>query len=754
MATREDIIRRAEKFELRGRWDKAIREYRRLLDAKVEDPRLLNRIGDLLSRTGELDEAGELFRQVAVYYEREGLLHKAIATNKKVHKLQPADATVVEKLCELYSLQGLHIEAKSHFLGLARLYSESGQNDRVLEVYRRLVDLEPGNHELRLNLADLLRREGKRPQAFAEYLRIGKLYTDKGNHREGVAALEKALVIDPENPEVVRRLVAYYIAQQQPARAETILRDGLGRAPQSTFLLLLQAEILVQAGRLGEAQEAYLRLLDIDADVSDGLAEMCQAALALPEGAGRRQFFERLHDKFIECARPARAAQALVELLPSEGYPIDLLQRIRDLVGRVEREESRLPLLAALAAGYRSQGNLDAEREVLEEILEIDPLRNQELLRLKQVQAALPSAAPSERPPFRGTTEELAAPEIELPAAPSTVPPFGELTVPTEPQPAPRVDLAAVAAQAAPIAPASAPPQEGQVELQLQSLEEEWNALTSSPPSAAGGDWGQAEAAAPELRELEPLSVPVDLAPEDLSFDWSVHDSAGCQPNGQSDPNLALLNLPEIIPEIESIEPSPTSAPGPGPSGAAAGVQPGLLSEEELSHELDVLNQESRRARSVPFSRVAAEAGREGRARVIHAAEAFTGEAGARRLAQRESLPPEERPSSGAATLAQGGGDHASCYELGMAFKEMDLIEDALQEFTLASQEPKLREAASKMAGICCMQSHRHAQAIEWFQCAQDACAEPSRRSELQQLIAKARELQRGKSGFKVSVLS
>ncbi|NJO37435.1 MAG: phytanoyl-CoA dioxygenase [Rhizobiales bacterium] len=45
-----------------------------------------------------------------------------------------------------------------------------------------------------------MRRDGKKQQAFAEYLRIGKLYADKGHYREGVAALEKALAIDPDLP--------------------------------------------------------------------------------------------------------------------------------------------------------------------------------------------------------------------------------------------------------------------------------------------------------------------------------------------------------------------------------------------------------------------------------------------------------------------------------------------------------------------------------------------------------------------------
>jgi len=710
MPSREDIIRKAEKFELRGRWDRAIREYRKLLEDKSDDPRLLNRIGDLLSRTGEIDEALRLFRQVATYYEREGLLHKAVATNKKIHKLHAGDAAVVEKLCELYARQGLQIEAKSHLLALARLYSESGQNDRVLDVYQRLVDLEPGNHELRLNLADLLRRDGRKQQAFAEYLRIGKLYADKGHHREGAAALEKALAIDPVNPEVVRRLTSYHLEQNQPDRAERLLHEGLSRAPESTFLLLLQAKIRAQAGRIDEALDAYLRLLDSDPDVSDGLEELTQTALGLEDPEARSRFFEKLHDKFIQCARPERAAQTLLALARGERAGSQVLERVRDLVRQVEREEHRLPLLCALAEGYRQADRPAAEREALEELLEIDPLRYKELVRLKELRAGAAGASESEPElTSQAVTGAMSPAEQQQALASFPLRLEGRQAYRDERFTTLAVGLGATAS----------PGERTEPHPSLQPISAGEPAPTAAPvPELAGAlDFGPLETMPPAPRDSDELE-------------------------------LLLPSFSELAPQLEDM-----AAQVESPRNERAEVplaRPESFDEEALSQELDQLSQSLRgRAGRKPAAEPGDPEPPAGSARVIHAAAAFGAEAAARR--------PQERSIAGPDSVVLprlAVEDGSSYYELGMAFKEMDLIDDAFQEFALASQDPKLREPASKMAGICCMQNRKYGQAIEWFERAEDAGVENGRKPELQQLIAKARELLRGQRGFKVSVLS
>jgi tetratricopeptide (TPR) repeat protein len=272
----------------------------------------------------------------------------------------------------------------------------------------------------------------------------------------------------------------------------------------------------------------------------------------------------------------------------------------------------------------------------------------------------------------------------------------------------------------------------------------------------------------------EPVATPVnpvaaaqeltDLLPADLDLGTPVPRVVGLDKVLEVEP--AKEELEQIVPDFDLLEGLPQGPPAQSERGEddeLAGALETLRREshEALAAELGIELDQDRlaQARFLGLDRPAQ--ADQGAARVIHAAAAFAGEgaplpSSAPAVALRSDLKALYSEFQAGLQQALPQEDHHSHMELGTAFKEMDLIEDAIQEFTLASAAPALREPAARMAGICCMQAKRHGQAIEWFRRALDACGDASRQAELQQLLAKARELHRGRGGgkFKVSVLS
>jgi tetratricopeptide (TPR) repeat protein len=62
--------------------------------------------------------------------------------------------------------------------------------------------------------------------------------------------------------------------------------------------------------------------------------------------------------------------------------------------------------------------------------------------------------------------------------------------------------------------------------------------------------------------------------------------------------------------------------------------------------------------------------------------------------------------------------DASTHYDLGIAYKEMGVVDDAIKEFQVASRDPKFFSQATTMIGICQMSAGRHDQAIEAFSAA------------------------------------
>lgn len=103
----------------KSRWDKAIEGYRRWIKYEPNDMRLHLRLGDLLIKINQKDEAIEEYTLVANSYAQDGMLVKAIAVNKMIARLKPSLHDTHKKLAELYKQRGLVAEyqAASGFEG-------------------------------------------------------------------------------------------------------------------------------------------------------------------------------------------------------------------------------------------------------------------------------------------------------------------------------------------------------------------------------------------------------------------------------------------------------------------------------------------------------------------------------------------------------------------------------------------------------------------------------------------------------------
>ena len=158
---RDKVLKDAEKLVQKGKYEQAIREYEKVLKKFPEDTTIINRVGDLYGRVGQLQRAVELYEEIADHFTRDGFTTKAIAILKKIQRLDPQRLDIFERLAGLYFDQGLMIEAKREYQILADWYVKNGELEKAIEAHEKLVDLDPSNHVSALRLADLLLRRSR-----------------------------------------------------------------------------------------------------------------------------------------------------------------------------------------------------------------------------------------------------------------------------------------------------------------------------------------------------------------------------------------------------------------------------------------------------------------------------------------------------------------------------------------------------------------------------------------------------------------
>jgi tetratricopeptide (TPR) repeat protein len=195
--------KKAADLEAKKQFDKAIAAYREVLDAydSGEDTdieiALYNRVGDLLTRQGNVPEAMTLYERAVDLYTEGGFFNNAIALCNKVMRSSPGRASIYYKLGKISAKKGFKGEAKKNYLEYADRMQKAGSLDEAFRALAEFADLVPDQDDVRLMLAEQLTKAGKTPQALEQLLVLHRRYEAEGRTAEAEATAERMKAIDP-----------------------------------------------------------------------------------------------------------------------------------------------------------------------------------------------------------------------------------------------------------------------------------------------------------------------------------------------------------------------------------------------------------------------------------------------------------------------------------------------------------------------------------------------------------------------------
>ncbi len=259
------VLKAAEKSLAQGNLTAAIQEYRQLVDHEPDDFTALNMLGDLYVRTNKKDEAIACFMRIGEHYREQEFNLKAIAMFKKVDRLKPRNPEIAEKLANLYAIEGLIVDARAQYLIVADAYTHAGDSKKALEILHKIADLDPQNTEVRLKLADGYLREELTAQATEAFAEAGEHLYEQGVYEKALHAFNQALALRPHHPGALRGMVDTHVALGTAYEAAELLERLVTDAPGDLELisLLLQAQLQAQDAEGAERATSLLMAQDL-----------------------------------------------------------------------------------------------------------------------------------------------------------------------------------------------------------------------------------------------------------------------------------------------------------------------------------------------------------------------------------------------------------------------------------------------------------------------------------------------------------
>ena len=286
------IIEAAAKLVAKGAYDKAIKEYQRILDTDPRDVRVLQKMGELYQKKNSNGEAAQYFIKVAESYANDGFFLKSVALFKQVLKLNPELVQVNLKLAELHQQLQLISEAMTYYQVVAAHFDKKGETRKSLDVVKKMVELDPDNVTSRLKLAELYAREKLNKEADTEFRKAADYFKNHNRIDDYLRVGERLVSLNTIAPPMLKEMATLYLERDdfkhalaklqvcfriEPKDIETLellgqAFDGLEQSGKALSVYKELAKAYGDAGRTAEAKETWSKVEGIDPDDAEVLA--------------------------------------------------------------------------------------------------------------------------------------------------------------------------------------------------------------------------------------------------------------------------------------------------------------------------------------------------------------------------------------------------------------------------------------------------------------------------------------------------
>ncbi|HEV8124702.1 MAG TPA: tetratricopeptide repeat protein [Gemmatimonadales bacterium] len=197
----------ARKFEQKEDWRRAIEVYQKAIVEfeSGQDPNpdlsIYNRVGDLYMKANDPAAAVQAYERAVDLYSDQGFLNNAIALCGKILRVNPGRIQAYLKLAQLHARKNVVHDAKKNLIEYLERMNQVHQLEEAFKAVKAFADQFPGNQEIRLMLSDLLRASSRTTEAREQLEKLTEDLEARGDAIGARRTRERLQAINEEDAE-------------------------------------------------------------------------------------------------------------------------------------------------------------------------------------------------------------------------------------------------------------------------------------------------------------------------------------------------------------------------------------------------------------------------------------------------------------------------------------------------------------------------------------------------------------------------
>ncbi|MGD2085685.1 MAG: tetratricopeptide repeat protein [Candidatus Aminicenantes bacterium] len=364
------LLKRANKLFRQGKADAAVKEYKKILEIKPDDLEVRRIVGDLELRQNNNKGAIEQFEWIADYYLKEGFFAKAIAMFKRITRVEPNYESALFKLAELYTKQGLVMEAKQIYLDIAEECKRQNNQKKALGMYKKILEFDRTNIKMRLLLADNYLKEKLENDAVNEYVTAADIILNKKDFHRAEELLLTTLG-KVKNLRIIEKLIYLYSKSNEDEKAIKLINEQGLESLQNVDLLKVVGELYLKRNMMNEAERIFSKIAELDPGETEIILRLGKVYIQREDYDRAFNLFLPIINKNIENKKFDEAGNLLRFIIASNNSYLPALTKLAEIFKVSGKTNNLIALNESLIPVYEEKGMKQELKKTLEELIQL-----------------------------------------------------------------------------------------------------------------------------------------------------------------------------------------------------------------------------------------------------------------------------------------------------------------------------------------------------------------------------------------------